>query len=147
MDAVGTTGRPEGIRGIIGYDFHPYFALEGMVGGGTSSDTRDVDVGGGVMSPVNFKLSSMYGIWVKPKYDINQFELFGRLGYTHTSVKATSSNFPAINSNQSDNDFSWGLGANYHFTPQMYVGLDWMRYSNQSGHKIDGMTLGLGYRF
>jgi hypothetical protein len=29
----------------------------------------------------------------------------------------------------------------------LYVGLDWMRYPNQSGHKIDGMTLGFGYRF
>lgn len=147
MDAVGTSARPQGIRGVIGYDFHPNFALEGFAAGGTHSDSRNVDAGGGVMTPINFKLTSMYGIWLKPKYEMNGIELFGRLGYAHVSAKATSSDFPSLSESQSDNDFSWGLGANYHFNPRMYVGLDWVQYSSQSGHKVDGMTLGFGYRF
>jgi opacity protein-like surface antigen len=147
MDAVGTSARPQGIRGIIGWDFHPNFALEGMAAGGVSSDTRNVDAGGGVMTPINFKLTSMYGIYIKPKYEMNQFELFGRLGYAHVNAKATSSAFPSLSTSQGDNDFSWGIGANYHFNPKMYVGLDWVQYSSQSGHKVDGMTLGFGYRF
>jgi len=146
VDAAGTSARPDAIRGILGYDFNPNFALEGMVAGGVNSDDKEGSVNG-VPTTVNVKLSSMYGLFIKPKYMWNQAELFGRFGYAHTSVRVKSTNNALVDSSQSDNDFAWGLGANYYFDPRMYVGLDWMRYSNQSGHKVDGMTLAFGYHW
>jgi len=146
IDAGGTSSRPTAIRGVLGYDFHPYFAVEGMLAGGVSDDDKTGSVNG-VPTDVNVKMPSLYGIWVKPKYDLNQWQFFGRLGYAHTRVKVRSTNNNLVDSSQSDNDFSYGFGVNYHFNPRMYVGLDWMRYSNQSGHKVDGMTLGFGYHW
>lgn len=146
IDAAGTSSRPDAIRGILGYDFHPYFAVEGMVAGGVNSDNKQGTVNG-VPTEVNVKLSSMYGIWIKPKYDLNQWQFFGRLGYAHTSAKIHSTNNNLVDSSQSDNDFSYGAGVNFRINPRVYLGADWMRYSNQSGHKVDGMTLGLGYRW
>ena len=146
IDAAGTSARPSGIRGVLGYDFHPYFAGEFMVAGGVSDDSKNGSVNG-VPTTVDVDMRNMYGLFVKPKYNWNQVELFGRLGYAHTRVKVKSTNNNLVDTNQSDNDFAYGIGLNYRFNPQMYVGLDWMRYSNQSGHKVDGMTLGFGYHW
>jgi opacity protein-like surface antigen len=146
IDAAGTSSRPDAIRGVLGYDFHPSFAAEFMVAGGISNDTKDGSVNG-VPTTVDVDFRNMYGLFIKPKYNWNQAELFARLGYAHTRVKVKSTNNNLVDSNQSDNDFAWGLGVNYRFHPRMYVGLDWMRYSNQSGHKVDGLTLGFGYHW
>jgi opacity protein-like surface antigen len=146
IDAAGTSSRPGAIRGVLGWDFHPMAAAEFMLAGGVNDDDKTGSVNG-IPTDVNVKMPNMYGVFVKPKYVMNQFELFGRLGFAHTRVKARSTNNGLVDTNQSDNDFAFGLGANYRFNPKMYVGLDWMRYSNQSGHKVDGMTLGFGYRF
>jgi opacity protein-like surface antigen len=145
IDAGGTSGRPAALRGVIGYNMHPLFALEGMLAGGLTDDDKSVTVGG-TQQNANFELKQMYGLFIKPKYVTGGLELFGRLGYAHTKVRVFSSTLNA-NTTQSDDDVSYGLGVNYNFNPRMYVGLDWMRYSDQSGHKVDGMTLGFGYRF
>lgn len=146
IDAAGTSSRPEAIRGILGYDAHPYGAIEFMLGGGVSDDNKNVNVPGGGTANVNVDLKEMYGIFVRPKYKYQQVEGFFRLGWAHTKVNAQSTN-SSLNSTQSDDDFAWGLGLNFRFNPNMFVGIDWMRYSNQSGHKVDGMTLGFGYHW
>ena len=147
IDAVGTSGRPGALRGIIGYEFHPMAAIEGFIGGGIQDDDKNVTLGGNT-AEVTFKLKSMYGLLLKPKYTMNQVELFGRFGWAHTKVAADSSNNAAIaSSTQSEDDFAWGLGANFRFNRNWYGGADWMRYSNQSGHKVDGLTVSVGYRW
>lgn len=146
IDAAGTSARPGAIRGVLGYDFHPNFAAEFMLAGGVNDDSKDGTVNG-TPTTVDVDMRNLYGLFVKPKYEWNQLQLFGRLGYAHTRVKVKSTNNNLVDTNQSDNDFAWGLGVNYRFDPRMYVGLDWMRYSNQSGHKVDGITLGFGYHW
>jgi opacity protein-like surface antigen len=146
IDAGGTSSHPGAIRGLIGWDFHPMFAAEFMLAGNVNDTSKTMTVNG-VSTDITVKMPNMYGLFAKGKYMVNQFELFGRLGYAHTRVEARSTNNNLVDTDQSDNDLAWGLGVNYHFNPKMYVGLDWMRYSNQSGHKVDGMTLGFGYNF
>ena len=146
IDAAGTSFRPGAIRGVLGWDVHPMAAIELMAAFGANKDDKNIVVNG-VSTNVDADLKTMYGIFIKPRYVMNQFELFGRLGYAHTKVKAESTNNGLVNESHSDDDFAWGLGVNYRFNPRMYVGLDWMRYSNQSNHKVDGLTLGFGYHF
>ena len=146
IDAAGTSSRPDAIRGIIGYDAHPYGAIEFMLGGGVSDDNKNGTVNG-VPTNVNVDLKQMYGIFVRPKYQYQAVEGFFRLGWAHTKVNVHSTNNNLVNSSQSDDDFAWGLGLNFRFNPRLFMGLDWMRYSNQSNHKVDGLTLGFGYHF
>jgi hypothetical protein len=77
---------------------------------------------------------------------MNQFELFARLGWAHTKVNVEARP-SGLNATQSDDDFSWGIGANYRFNRNFYAGIDWIRYSNQSNHKVDGLTLSVGYHW
>ena len=146
IDGGGTTARPGAIRGVIGYEFHPMVAAEFMLAGGVGDDNKSLTVNG-TPTDVEAELKNMYGLFVKGRYVVQQAELFARLGYAHTKVNVRSTNNNLVDSSQSDNDFAWGIGVNYRFNPKLYVGLDWMRYSNQSGHKVDGLTLGLGYHW
>ncbi|AMO23568.1 hypothetical protein UC35_12545 [Ramlibacter tataouinensis] len=144
IDAFGTSLRPGAIRGIIGYDFHPFFAVEAAGAWGIDDDDKGIAIGG-VPTSVQAKLDYMYGLWVKPKYAYQQFEFFGRLGYAHTKVEVDRTGF--IGRTEGQDDFAWGLGANYRFTPNAYVGIDWMRYSNQSNSHVDGLTIYGGWHW
>jgi outer membrane autotransporter protein len=138
---------PDAIRGILGWDFHPFFAVEGMLAGGVRDDSTNVTVLG-FPTNVNIKLENTYGIYLKPKYDFNQWQAFARLGWARTKLR-TEVNFAGAtsSSSNSDDDFSWGLGANYRFNPRMNVGLDYMVYYDRGNTKVDGWTISFGYRF
>ena len=135
----GLKANPQALRGIIGYNFHPFFAAEGMLAFGTASD--DVNVGG-VNAEV--KLKNAFGVFAKPKYDIGNVELFARLGWVRSEVKVSALGASA---SDHDDDFAYGVGANYSFNPRTYVGLDYTRYFDKDGTKVNGWTVNLGYRF
>jgi opacity protein-like surface antigen len=132
---TGFDANPGALRGIIGYNFHPFFAVEGMLALGTNSDSdRGLDA----------KLQHAFGIFVKPKYNWNNFEAFARLGWATTNVEF---NVPGLGTDKSESDFAYGFGLNYNFNPRMYVGADWMQLMDQNSVKVRGWTLSFGYRF
>lgn len=131
----GFKANPGAVRGIVGYEFHPNIAAEGMLMFGTNSASdQGTDV----------KLKNAYGLFVKPKYDFGNVEAFGRLGWVRGKVGVSNA---AGSTSDSKSDFAFGLGANYRFNPRMSVGLDWMRYLDKDGIKIQGVTVNFGYRF
>jgi opacity protein-like surface antigen len=133
-DAGGGDVKPGAIRGIVGYNVHPNAAVEGMLAFGVKDDD-------------DAKLKHAIGLYVKPKVDIaNNFELFGRLGYTRAKTEGNGG--PGIGSiSDSEGGFSYGLGANFRFAPNAYVGADFMRYFKKDGVKLEGFTVGVGFRF
>lgn len=143
-DDAGFKANPSAIRGIIGYDVHPMVAVEGMLAFGANGDDGTYN---DVTPPETFntKLKNAYGIFVKPKFNVNpSFEVFARLGYAKTKVEfsdATGSD------TESMGRAAYGLGLNYSFNPKMYVGFDYMRYGKKDSMKVDGMTVSLGMRF
>jgi outer membrane autotransporter protein len=127
----GVKATPGAIRGIIGYDVHPNLAVEGMLEGGTGHDTDN---------GITAKLKSSYGVFAKPKYDFGNTEVFARLGFARTNVGLSTGDVTS-------NDFAYGVGVKYNVTPKVNVGLDYTRLADKDGVKVDGVTLGLGYRF
>src|SRR5437762_12418435 len=72
----GLSFKPGMLRGIVGYNFHENFAVEGMLGFGVRKDSASVTVNG-VPVNVSEKISSIAGIYVKPKVMIGDaFEVF-----------------------------------------------------------------------
>jgi outer membrane autotransporter protein len=134
-DAGRFDATPHALRGIVGYNFHPYFAAEGMLAFGTKSDS---DLG------VDVKLRHALGLFVKPKFQFGNVEAFGRLGWVRAKVRASGG---GVSVTDSDDDFAYGVGVNYNFSPKMYVGADWMRYFDKDSSKVDGWTISVGYRF
>lgn len=139
----GVKTNPHALRGIVGYEFHPNFAAEGMLAFGVRSD--DANVGG---VNVDTKLKHAFGVFVKPKYDFGSGEVFARAGWVRAKLKATAcAGAVCASDTDSDSDFAYGIGANYRFNPRMSVGADWMRYFDKDGAKIQGITVSFGYRF
>lgn len=134
-NGIGFRAKPQAIRGIVGYNFHPNFAGEAMAAFGTSDDS---DRG------VNVKLRSAYGLFLKPRMEFNNFEVFGRLGWARENARAS---FAGVSATGHDDDFAWGAGVNYNINPRTYVGVDYMRLLDKGSSRIDGWTVGVGYRF
>jgi len=148
INDTGTSVKPGLLRGIVGYNFNDFLAVEGMLGFGVRKDSTTASVGG---VPVNVEgdVRHIAGVYVKPKVMLGQgFELFGRLGYADTRLRATASAAGvSATDTSSDGSFSYGIGGNFNVSPRAYVGVDYMRYYKKDDTKIDGVSFNVGYRF
>ncbi|MFX1679302.1 porin family protein [Mitsuaria sp. CC2] len=136
IDAGGPDLEPGLLRGIVGWNVHPYLAVEGLLAGGVKDDKT---------AGITTKISNAYGVYLKPKYDFgNGFQVFGRLGYLHNKIKYS---FNGMSASDSDDDVSYGVGVGYAFSKQWYGALDYTSYYDKDGIKASGVTLGVGYRF
>lgn len=131
---------PGMLRAIFGWEASPYVAIEAM--GALSVQEDTVRVGG---TDVDFKVEHSWGLFVKPKMKLGDAaEIFGRLGFTEHRLKASAGGSSITDTG---NDVSYGLGLKYSFSKSMYGVVDYMRYYDKDSIKIDGFTLGLGYKF
>ena len=140
-----------------GYKFNSYVAIEGRYWFGISDDT--------VNGPfANYDVSAdAWGIYVKPMYPVTDaFDIYALLGYGATDY-AVSTNTASHWSNSfvtdSDDGFSWGLGASYAFTDNVAVFVDYVSiYSDDKNlydatydidldRTIDTWNFGVTYQF
>lgn len=136
----GVSAKPGVLRGILGADVHPNMAVEGMLGFGVKDD--DFSAGG---VPFDAEVRHTYGVFAKPKINLDRLEVFGRVGYARTKLRLSG---PAgFSSTDTKGDFAYGLGANFNISPRTYAGLDWMQYYDKDGTKADGFTVNVGMRF
>ena len=117
---------PHALRGIVGYGFHPNIAAEAMLAAGVRDDS-------------GLKVKSAAGVFLKPRVQIDDLELFARVGWVQSRVSA-------FGFSGDDDDLAWGAGLNYSINPRTYVTLDYTQYFSKSGVRVDGATLGVGFR-
>lgn len=148
ISEAGTSVKPGMLRGIVGYNFNDNLAVEGLLGFGVRKDSATISFAG-VPVGVEGDVKQMYGIYVKPKAAVGDgFEVFGRIGYANTRLRATATaGGVTATDTSSDGSLSYGLGANFNVAPRAYVGVDYMRYYKKDDVKIDGVTVSVGYRF
>ena len=143
IDALSGLSNANNLLMAVGKNMSENYALEGVYVTGMSDSTTT--------SPgttVNFKLAGAYGLYIKPKLQINdQVELFGRVGYFSTKVNITLPSFPALNSDTTGTSPSYGLGVKVKITPNIYSSLDWMQMYKKDGADIKGFGLSVGYNF
>ena len=130
------------VTGRLGYRFTPYFGIEGEASVGVKDD--DVSFGG-----VNGKVehdydAAAYGVATLP---VNEnLELFGRLGYGTTSIKADVAGFTAREDGESVN---YGVGANYFIDGRNGIRADWTRrdFRDDGAGELDTYGLSFVRRF
>jgi opacity protein-like surface antigen len=140
-EAGATDGTAKNLRGILGYELHPNVALEGLLslGVGDASVTVNGD-------PVDTRVNRVVGLYVKPKVAVSQdIELFARLGYARTKITSTSST--GDSGSGSESDMSYGLGAAYRINDRWSAVVDYMRYHDKDGVRLQGLSAGLRLRF
>ena len=126
----------------LGYDVHPNFAVEGVAAFNGGTDGIKVN---GIAIDAKAKVSSSYGLFVKPKIMASErFELFGRLGVARSKLTLSSG---GISESESDTDFAYGLGVNYYFSKNAYGTVNYMKFYDDDGLKANGFNFGIGYKF
>jgi hypothetical protein len=125
------------ITGRITAKVNPYFGVEGEASFGVKDD--DVTVAGITGDLSHEYDAAAYVVGTLPVSP--NFELFGRLGYGTTRIKADVAGFSATEDGESVN---YGAGANYYFDAQNGLRADWTRRDfRNDGGELD--TYGLSY--
>lgn len=123
---------PTMVRGVVGYEFTPQLALEGIVGLGARSDSS---------AGTTLKLDNTIGVFGKAQIPLNDaFKVYGRVGVARTAVKVGGAS-------DSSTGLAWGAGASYDLSKTTYLNVDYTRYLDKSSQKLDGITAGVGFRF
>lgn len=125
------------LTGVVGYGVHPNLAVEGMLAFGVNDDK----VGG-----AKVELEHAYGLFAKPRVMLSpNFELFGRLGYVESKLKTSAPGYRSLRGG--DGDWAYGVGANYYFDRNSYLGANYLRSYDKDGVTADGLTIGVGMKF
>ena len=135
-----STAYPVAIGGKFGKQFNPNFAIEGRIGFGVSDD--EVDVGG---LPVKLEIDNYYGVYLKGMLPVSTAaSLYGLLGYTRAKLTASAAGF---SSSDSESDISFGAGAEFAVSQTAAISVEWARLLKGDGYKVDGLTLGVNFKF
>jgi len=124
-----------------GYKFNDYVAIEGRYWIGLDKDTTIAS------TAVNAELDS-WGIYVKPMYPVTEeFTIYGLLGYADTSLDYTINVgglvYTPYDNGGSVDGFSWGIGADYAFSENWSVFLDYVvLYDNDKDVVFEGVYPG-----
>ena len=125
------------VTGRVGARLSPNFAVEGEASIGVQDD--DITVAGVNGTVEHDYDAAIYGVGILPVSP--NFELFGRLGYGTTKVKADVAGVTAEADGES---FNYGLGANYFLDAQNGIRADWTRRDfRDDGGEAD--TYGVSY--
>lgn len=125
------------LTGTVGYDLHPNLAVEGMLAFGVNDDK---------VNGAKVELEHSYGLFAKPRIMLSpNFELFGRLGYVESKLKASAPGYRSLA--DTDGDWAYGLGGNYYFDRNSYLSANYLRFYDKDNVKGDGFTIGVGMRF
>ncbi|WP_439471706.1 porin family protein [Brevundimonas sp.] len=134
----GDNGNLGAITGRVGYDFTRNLGVEGEASFGVKDD--HITVAGLEGSLEHQYDAAVYGV---AKLPVNEnFELFGRLGYGTTQVKADVAGVQATNDGESVN---YGVGANYFFDGQNGVRADWTRRDFRGDNGGEADTYGVSF--
>jgi len=123
---------PGMVRGVVGYGFTPNVSVEGMVGLNGGSDTA---------SGATLKLDNMVGVFGKLQAPLAEgVNLYGRLGVARSDLKVNGVS-------DASTSVAYGVGMTYDLSKTTYLNADYTKYHDRDDKKLEGVTVGLGFRF
>ena len=135
------------IRLVFGKELGKNLAIEGMYASGINSSDKTT-----LISTYNsqIKLTSMYGVYLKPKYNISEnINVFARIGFAQSTIDGNTYDGTSLASsgNATASATSYGVGTSYKLNDKFNLNLDYMSYYNKNSIDINAVTLGVGYKF
>lgn len=130
--------------GRIGYNFNPYFGLEGGYYDYGSYDFSGNDsFGNRVNGTARAKSYGLAAVGTFPIQDM--FDLYARVGWVNSELKVAARTDDAnANKKNHDNGVGYGVGARWHMTPEWGLFAEWMKDDEV---RVDGYMMGIDYRF
>ena len=137
----GSQGDLGAVTGRFGAKFTPYLGAEAEASFGVKDDDFSI---GGVDGKVKHEYdAAIYGVATLPVSP--NFDVFARVGYGTTEIKAKAAGASASEDGESVN---YGAGANYYFDAQNGVRADWTRRDFRSdGGEADVYSVNYVRRF
>jgi len=130
MDSIANTSinletETDNVMLQAGYQFNEYIAVEARAWFAVGDATMSASQGyRGVSGDLSGDYSS-WGIYVKPMYPVTDaFNVYALLGYASTSIEPDSAS--ADNYFWDTDEFSWGLGAEFGVTENVYIFADYV---------------------
>ncbi len=110
------------------------------------------------------ELDSLYGVFLRAGISASSFYPYAIIGYTEGEGETTNARFTASgdvagvtdrqtlvveyeSEDETESDFSYGIGADFHFGNNLAANAEWMSYLDKDGAKIGGFQIGLVYSF
>lgn len=141
------------IGGHAGYDFTPYFGVEGEVIIGVKDKSfitvgvSDDDESVIETENIDVSLNSIFGVYAKANLPLGeQFNAFARVGYAVGELEASSDLDGSENEKGTEEGVAFGVGATFDFTQQIYARGDYTRYDFGEAD-TDAFMAGVGFRF
>lgn len=129
---------PTGITVRGGYFFTDNFAVETRLGTGLSDDS----VSG---LPVDLELDQLFGVYAVGHLPVNNaFSFYGLLGFSYAEATVSA---PGFSVSADDDGFSYGVGVQVNFTPQVSGQLEYVSYLDKSDYDLNAASIGLSYNF
>ena len=129
------------IQGRLGARLHPYFGVEGELAFGVNDDS--VNIAPGVSADVELEnQAAIYGVGFLPLSP--NADLYARLGYGTSEVKASAGGASASADGQS---WNYGVGGQYFFDGVNGVRADWTRYDFEDDGEADVWQVGYVRKF
>lgn len=126
------------VTGRVGARLHPNFGVEAEGSIGVNDDDFTV---GAVTGTVEEKFDlAAYGVATLPVTD--RFDVFGRVGYGTTRLRAEAA---GVSQSDSTESINYGVGANYYLDGQNGVRADYTRREFRGGGRDNADTYGLSY--
>jgi opacity protein-like surface antigen len=137
----GASYSPSVMRGILGKKINSNFSIEGFLGFGLASGNFDAQ---GALT--SLKVDNAYGVYIKPNYQLNaDINVYTRIGISRFNSTLTSSaGLPEV---ESIDGPSYGAGVSYKLDPRFSVNMDIMSYGGRGKAYVDGLTVGVGFKF
>src|SRR4051812_33430847 len=141
--SVGSRESTYTVRG--GFRFTPWTAIE--IGyydlGKYDFHARPVGTAANVDGQAKAK---SYGVSFVGIVPINQFDLYGRIGWvsTKTEVNASNNSSSPLNASDTRSEATYGVGGHWNFVPQWGLFAEWMKNDNI---KVDSWMVGVDFRF
>lgn len=130
------------ISGALGVEFIPNLAGELRVGFGLNGDTLTFDDDGDLVD-VDFDLDEFYGVYLRPQFKNENFQVYGLLGYINVGVTANAGGGDV---SDDDSDVTFGGGVGYVFNEVMSVNLEYTSFGAEY-YDLDGFGIRLEMEF
>ena len=141
------------VTAVVGYQIHPNIVVEGLLGLGMSNkDFLKTNT-----NTYSNKINNMFGIYVKPKFDITDTLSFNaRVGYSQATLEITDRTSTAERKlAYTSSGLSYGVGLSYAVQESLNINLDYMVFGgnlmglNDANGSADfsGFNLALDYKY
>jgi len=125
IECVGTCDKTDTMGKIFGgYMFSPYWGVEIAYGG---FGTMKINTQEGSTNLLIEGKSSGFSGFLVGQYPIDNFRLFGKLGfgYVDTKITLTIPNLGSVEESDNSTEFAWGIGGTYMFNKNLGVRLEY----------------------